>query len=152
MVTGVDLVYEQIKVAAGEKLTLTQEDIRFKGHAIECRINAEDPETFIPSPGKVTNYHAPGGLHVRVDSHLYNGYTVPPHYDSLVSKLIVYGENRQACLMRLKRALQEYVIGGIQTNLALHQKLANHPDVIAGNYDIHWLEGMLAEQQKLKAA
>ncbi len=152
MITGVDLVCEQIKVAAGEKLTLKQEDIQFKGHAIECRINAEDPETFVPSPGKITNYHAPGGLHVRVDSHLYNGYTVPPHYDSLVSKLIVYGENRQACLMRLRRALQEYVIGGIQTNLALHQQLVNHPTVIAGDYDIHWLEGMLAAQQTLRAA
>lgn len=144
MVTGVDMVQEQIRVAFGEKLRIRQKDIAFKGHAIECRINAEDPEHFTPSPGLIERYHAPGGLHVRVDSHLYAGYKVPPSYDSLVSKLVVYGNTRQECLMRLRRALKEYVITGIRTTLPLHQKLAYNEDIVNGDYDIHWLEKHLA--------
>ena len=140
LITGVDLVQEQIRVASGEALGYGQEDIVFSGHAIECRINAEHPETFMPSPGLITDYHAPGGPHVRVDSHLYNGYKIPPHYDSLVSQLIVYGRNRPECLARLRRALDEYVIGGIHTLLPLHKRLAECPDMQAGHYDIHWLE------------
>ena len=148
MITGIDLIREQIRVASGEKLSFTQKDICFKGHAIECRINAEDPETFFPSPGKVTAYHTPGGLGVRIDSHLYHGYTVPPHYDSLVSKLVVYGDTRQEAIHRAERALREYVIGGISTNIPLHQKLCAHPDVLSGQYTIHWLEKWLAQQRE----
>ena len=143
MITGVDLIKEQIKVACGDKLTLQQDQITFKGHAIELRINAEDPETFAPSPGKITDYHTPGGPGVRVDSALYAGYSIPPYYDSLVSKLIVHGNNRQECLIRLRRAIEEYVIGGIKTILPLHYKLAHHPDIMAGDYTIHWLEKYL---------
>ncbi len=148
MITGIDLVREQIRVAAGEHLRYTQEDIHFSGHAIECRINAEHPETFIPSPGKITEYHAPGGRRVRVDSALYAGYSIPPYYDSLVAKLIVKGKNRESCLLRLRRALEEYVIGGVNTLLPLHHTLANDPDVIAGNYDIHWLEETFLKREK----
>ncbi len=148
MITGIDLVSEQIRVAAGEKLRFTQEDIRFGGHAIECRINAEDPESFFPSPGKITDYHAPGGLRVRVDSALYSGYSIPPYYDSLVSKLIVLGNDRQECLKRLHRALDEYVIGGIKTLIPLHQELCQNHDVIDGNYDIRWLEDFLEKRTK----
>jgi acetyl-CoA carboxylase, biotin carboxylase subunit len=144
MVTGIDLVREQIRVAAGLPLSFTQEQVQFKGHAIECRINAEDPETFAPSPGLVSDYHAPGGLHVRVDSALYNGYRIPPHYDSLIAKLIVYGDTRDACLMRLKRALEEFVILGPKTTIPLHQKLVQDPDFKAGTYNIKWLEQWLA--------
>jgi acetyl-CoA carboxylase biotin carboxylase subunit len=140
LVTGLDLVREQIKIAAGGTLPFRQEHVRFHGHAIECRINAEDPETFRPSPGQVTTYHAPGGLGIRVDSGLYGGYKVPPHYDSMVAKLIVHGASRNECLMRLRRALDEYVIGGIDTTLPLHRRLVREPDFIDGNYDIHWLE------------
>jgi len=140
LVTGLDLVREQIKIAAGGTLPFRQEHVRFHGHAIECRINAEDPETFRPSPGRVTTYHAPGGLGIRVDSGLYGGYMVPPHYDSMVAKLIVHGASRNECLMRLRRALDEYVIGGIDTTLPLHRRLVREPDFIDGNYDIHWLE------------
>jgi acetyl-CoA carboxylase biotin carboxylase subunit len=143
MITGIDLVREQIRVAMGEPLTLKQEDIKFSGHSIECRINAEHPETFIPSPGRITKYHTPGGLGVRVDSGLYSGYQIPPYYDSLVAKLIVHGDDRQQCLQRLRRALDEYVISGIDTLLPLHKRLATEPDIIAGQYDIHWLEKML---------
>ena len=143
MITGIDLVREQIRIAAGEPLSHKQQDITFSGHAIECRINAEDPLTFAPSPGRITDYHAPGGLDVRVDSALYAGYTVPPYYDSLVAKLIVHGKTRNGCLMRLRRALQEYVIGGIVTTIPLHQALIENPDFIEGNYDIHWLEKYL---------
>ena len=146
MITGIDLVRAQILVASGEKLPFTQEDIQFRGHAIECRINAEDPETFFPSPGKVTSYHTPGGLGVRIDSHLYNGYSVPPHYDSLVSKLIVFGDTRQQAIQRVNRALREYVIGGISTNIPLHQKLCTLPAMASGDYNIHWLEEWLAQQ------
>lgn len=145
MITGIDLIKEQIRVAAGEPLGYTQKDIVFKGHAIECRINAEDPKTFIPSPGKIQRYHTPGGFGIRIDSHIYAGYTVPPHYDSMVAKLIAYGKDRSECLARLERALKEYVIDGINTTLPLHQRLVKNPDIIDGKYDIHWLEKMLLE-------
>ncbi len=140
MVTGVDLIKEQIKVAAGEKLTMTQEDIRIKGHAIECRINAEDPETFMPSPGTITFYHPPGGLGVRIDSHIYDGYTIPPYYDSLLGKLIVWAPKRSDCLTRLSSALDEYVIDGVKTLIPLHKRLTLHPAIIKGKFDIKWLE------------
>ena len=143
MITGIDLVREQIRVAAGLPLSYKQSDITFNGHAIECRINAENPETFAPSPGKVTNFHAPGGLGVRVDSALYEGYRVPPHYDSMIAKLIVHGSTRNECLLRLRRSLEEFVIGGIQTTLPLHQRIISQPDFINGDYDIHWLEDFL---------
>ncbi|WP_431859362.1 acetyl-CoA carboxylase biotin carboxylase subunit [Azospirillum sp.] len=143
MITGVDLVREQIRVAAGAPLGYTQADIRFQGHAIECRVNAENPETFVPSPGKIDGYHAPGGLGVRVDSALYDGYRVPPHYDSLISKLVVHGTTRNECLMRLRRAIEEYVIGGIDTTLPLHERIIAEPDFINGAYDIHWLEQLM---------
>ena len=152
MITGIDLVREQIKVAAGEKLPFTQDDIIFKGHAIECRINAEHPETFIPSPGKIQNYLAPGGIGVRIDSHLFTGYSIPPYYDSLVAKLIVHGDTREECISRLRRALSEYVITGIQTLIPLHQQLANDPDIIKGEYNIHWLEKWLKAKEDMKEA
>lgn len=140
MVTGIDLIAEQIKVAMGQPLSFHQEDIKIKGHAIECRINAEHSETFIPSPGKISHYHVPGGHRVRVDSALYSGYQIPPYYDSLASKLIVHGYDRQECIRRLKRALNEYVITGIETTLPLHRQLAENDDMLKGNYDIKWLE------------
>jgi acetyl-CoA carboxylase, biotin carboxylase subunit len=143
MVTGIDLVREQIRIAAGLPLSFTQDDVAIKGHAIECRINAEDPKTFAPSAGTVTDYHAPGGLHVRVDSALYDGYRIPPYYDSLISKLIVYGANRNDCLMRLRRALEEYVIHGPKTTIPLHQDLIQTPEFIDGQYSIKWLEKWL---------
>jgi acetyl-CoA carboxylase biotin carboxylase subunit len=146
-ITGVDLVREQIRVAADVSLGLRQEDIAFTGHAIECRINAEDPFTFSPSPGTVSDYHAPGGLGVRVDSGLYAGYTVPPHYDSLIAKLIVHGQTRNECLMRLRRALEEFVIDGIATTIPLHQQLIGDNDFINGEYDINWLEGFLSRKK-----
>ncbi|MCK5042063.1 MAG: acetyl-CoA carboxylase biotin carboxylase subunit [Sphingomonadales bacterium] len=146
MITGLDLVREQINVAAGVPLQYTQEDIHFSGHAIECRINAEHPLTFAPSPGKVTDYHTPGGLDVRVDSALYTGYNIPPHYDSLISKLIVHGKTRNECLMRLKRALEEYVINGVNTTIPLHQDLINNMDFVNGDYNIHWLENYLKDK------
>ena len=139
-ISGIDIVREQILIAAGEKLSYKQEDIRFTGHAVECRINAEDPHTFAPSPGRVGRYHPPGGPGVRVDSGLYADSVVPPHYDSLVAKLIVHGHDRQECLMRLKRALGEFVIDGIKTTLPLHARLLSDPDFLSGNYDVHWLE------------
>ncbi|MGB0749611.1 MAG: acetyl-CoA carboxylase biotin carboxylase subunit [Magnetospiraceae bacterium] len=140
MVYGIDLVREMIRIAAGTPLGFAQEDIKLVGHAIECRINAEDPETFTPSPGLINEYHAPGGLGVRVDSALYAGYKVPPYYDSMIAKLIVHGGNRNECLMRLRRALAEYVIGGPKTSLPLHQRLMAAPRFVDGDYDIHWLE------------
>ena len=140
MLTGIDLVREQIQIAYGAPISFTQDSIKFQGHAIECRINAESPPDFRPSPGKVTEYHAPGGLGVRVDSALYAGYEVPPHYDSLVAKLVVHGSNRNECIHRLRRALDEFVIGGIDTIVPLHKDLAMVPDFINGDYDIHWLE------------
>jgi acetyl-CoA carboxylase, biotin carboxylase subunit len=142
-ISGLDLVREQIRIAAGTPLSLTQDEVRLQGHAIECRINAEHPETFAPSPGRVTDYHVPGGLGVRIDSALYAGYTVPPYYDSLVAKLIVSGNNRNECLLRLRRALDEYVIGGIETTIPLHRRLVANSDFINGAYDIHWLERLL---------
>ncbi len=140
MITGLDLVREQIRVANGEKLTLTQDDIKFSGHSIECRITAEDPDTFAACPGPVLEYHAPGGLGVRVDSALYSGYSVPPYYDSLIAKLIVHGSNREECMARLNRSLEEFVVGGIKTTLPLHQRLLANEDFRKGDYNIHWLE------------
>ena len=139
-ITGIDLVREQIRIAAGLPLSFKQSDIVFEGHAIECRINAENPKTFAPSPGLVTDYHAPGGLGVRMDSALYAGYSIPPYYDSLISKLIVHGATRNECLMRLRRSLEEYVIAGVETTIPLHRRLVNAPDFVNGEYDIHWLE------------
>ena len=144
MITGIDLVREQIRIADGKKLSFSQEDVILVGHAIECRINAEHPETFMPSPGTITEFHAPGGPDVRVDSAAYAGYKIPPHYDSMIGKLIVHGRTRNECVMRLRRALDEMVIGGIQTTLPLHQRLVEAKDVVDGNYDIHWLERFLA--------
>jgi acetyl-CoA carboxylase biotin carboxylase subunit len=146
LISGIDLVQEQIRIAAGGKLEIDQSQVKLAGHAIECRINAENPVTFMPSPGKVTAYHAPGGYGVRVDSHLYQGYTVPSYYDSLVAKLIVHGRDRDECVRRLRRALQEYVIAGIETNIPLHLRLLEEPDFISGNYDIHWLERFMARE------
>jgi acetyl-CoA carboxylase biotin carboxylase subunit len=145
MITGLDLVLEQIRVAAGGDLPLAQKDVEFRGHSIECRVNAENPVTFLPSPGKISSYHPPGGLGVRVDSAVYQGYTIPPFYDSMVGKLIVHGKTRTECLMRLKRALDEFVVDGIDTTLPLFRKLVRTQDIIDGNYHIHWLERFLAE-------
>jgi acetyl-CoA carboxylase biotin carboxylase subunit len=142
-ITGIDLVREQIRVAAGGALEFTQKDIEFSGHAIECRINAENPFTFKPSPGKITQFHAPGGLGVRFDSAMYDGYRIPPYYDSLAGKLIVHGRTRNETLMRLKRALDELVVGGIETTTPLFQMLVREPDIINGDYNIHWLEKFL---------
>jgi acetyl-CoA carboxylase biotin carboxylase subunit len=147
MITGFDLVREQIRIAEGRPLSVAQEDLVFSGHAIECRINAEDPETFAPSPGKVQMLHVPGGMHVRVDSALYQGYNVPPYYDSMIGKLIVYGRTREGCLMRLKRALEEFVIEGMKTTIPLHQRLIADPDVQNGDYSIKWLEEWLERQK-----
>jgi acetyl-CoA carboxylase biotin carboxylase subunit len=145
MITGIDLVIEQLRVAAGAPLSLKQEDLRFDGHAIECRINAENPATFMPSPGKITYFHPPGGLGVRVDSAVYAGYSIPPFYDSLIGKLIVHGKNRNECLMRLRRALGEFVIDGIETTIPLFNRLIVEPDIVDGIYDIHWLEKYLGK-------
>jgi acetyl-CoA carboxylase biotin carboxylase subunit len=144
MITGIDLIFEQIRVAAGSDLSIRQSDVTFHGHAIECRINAENPVSFRPSPGKILHYHPAGGLGVRVDSAVYQGYSIPPFYDSLVGKLIVHGKTRTECLMRLKRALDEVVIDGIETTLPLFRALVREKDVIDGNYHIHWLEQFLA--------
>ncbi|MEM1106363.1 MAG: acetyl-CoA carboxylase biotin carboxylase subunit [Pseudomonadota bacterium] len=145
MITGIDLVREQIRVADGAKLSFTQEEVILVGHAIECRINAEHPETFVPSPGTITGFHPPGGPDVRLDSAAYAGYRIPPHYDSLIGKLIVHGRTRNECVMRLRRALSEMVVDGVDTTLPLHRRLVEEKDVIDGNYDIHWLERMLAQ-------
>ncbi|HEX8193199.1 MAG TPA: acetyl-CoA carboxylase biotin carboxylase subunit [Allosphingosinicella sp.] len=147
MITGIDLVREQIRVAAGEGLSVTQDDVQLRGHAIECRINAEDPKTFAPSPGTVKNYVAPGGMHVRVDSGLYAGYKVPPYYDSMIAKLIVYGTTRERCIMRLRRALEEFVVEGMKTTIPLHQKLIKDPEFNEGAYTIKWLEEWLARDE-----
>jgi acetyl-CoA carboxylase biotin carboxylase subunit len=146
-ITGLDLVREQIRIATGAPLGYGQSDIKFNGHAIECRINAENPDTFHASPGKVTMFHAPGGLGVRVDSALYSGYAVPPYYDSLVAKLIVHGQSRNECLMRLRRALEEFAIGGIETTIPLHLRLLREGDFTNGAYDIHWLEEFIANRE-----
>jgi acetyl-CoA carboxylase biotin carboxylase subunit len=147
MVCGVDLVKEQVRIAAGERLGYEQAEIRFSGHAIECRITAEDPASFAPSPGRVDMYHAPGGLGVRVDSALYSGYTVPPHYDSLVAKLVVHGATRAEAIARLRRALEEMVVGGIRTTLPLHQRIVADPEFQAGDYTIHWLERFVSRMR-----
>ena len=144
MITGIDLVIEQIRIAAGAPLSIRQEDVRFNGHAIECRINAENPKTFRPSPGTITHFHPPGGLGVRVNSGAYAGYTIPPYYDSLIGKLIVHARTRNECLMRLKRALGEFVVDGIETTIPLFTALIAEPEIVDGNYDIHWLEKHLA--------
>lgn len=142
-ITDIDLVREQIRVADGAPLSVTQEDVNFVGHAIECRINAEHPETFVPSPGKINTYHTPGGLGVRVDSACYSGYSIPPYYDSMIAKLIVHGRNRNECIMRLRRALREFVVEGINTTIPLHLKLMEEADFQNGDYNIHWLERYL---------
>ena len=142
-VTGIDLVREQIRIADGAPLGLKQTDIVIQGHAIECRVNAENPETFVPCPGRVVDYHPPGGLGVRVDSGLYAGYMMPPYYDSMVAKLIVSGSTRNECLMRLRRSLEEFVIGGIETTIPLHQRIIRQQEFIDGDYDIHWLEKLV---------
>ncbi len=143
MICGLDIVREQIRIAASAPLSFGQDNVVLQGHAIECRINAENPETFMPSPGRISEYHPPGGLGVRVDSALYSGYRVPPHYDSMVAKLIVHGKTRNECLMRLRRALDEYVVGGIETTLPLHRRLIKEPAFIDGSYDIRWLERLV---------
>ena len=143
MITGFDLVKEQINVASGKKLSVKQKDIKIKGHSIECRINSEDPATFVPNAGSINNYHVPGGFGVRIDSALYSGYKVPPNYDSLIAKLIVYGNNREEAILKLKIALKEYVIDGINTTLSLHEKIIRENEFISGNYDIRWLENFL---------
>ena len=151
-ITGLDIVREQIRVAAGLPLSLTQSEVGFAGHAMECRINAEHPESFQPSPGRVAEYHAPGGLGVRVDSALYAGYRVPPHYDSLIAKLIVHGQSRNECLMRLRRALEEFVVDGIDTTIPLHQELIAASDFINGDYDINWLERYMKREARKESA
>ena len=145
-ITGIDLVHEQIRIAAGEGLSVTQDQVRFSGHAIECRINAEDPFNFVPSPGAITHYHPPGGLGVRVDSAAYTGYKIPPYYDSLIGKLIVHGRNRKECIMRLRRALDEFVVDGVKTTLPLFRELIKNEDILTGDYNIHWLEKYLNER------
>jgi acetyl-CoA carboxylase biotin carboxylase subunit len=146
MITGIDLVSEQIRIASGAPLSIKQEDVQFNGHAIECRVNAEDPLTFAPSPGDIKYYFAPGGLGVRVDSAVYGGYRIPPTYDSLIGKLIVHGKTRNECMMRLKRALDEFVVDGVKTTLPLFRTLVRNADIQNGEYDIHWLERFLAEK------
>ncbi|MEC8534835.1 MAG: acetyl-CoA carboxylase biotin carboxylase subunit [Pseudomonadota bacterium] len=143
MITGLDLVREQIRIASGEKLNFTQADIEFQGHAVECRINAENARTFTPSPGLISHYHAPGGLGVRMDSAAYGGYSIPPHYDSLIGKLIIYGRDRDECLMRMKRALNELVIDGIESTIPLFEELLEAEAFNTADYDIHWLENWL---------
>jgi acetyl-CoA carboxylase biotin carboxylase subunit len=143
MITGLDLVIEQLRIASGAPLSISQQEFTLSGHAIECRINAENPKTFMPSPGTITYWHPPGGLGVRVDSGAYQGYRIPPYYDSLIGKLIVHGKNRNECLMRLKRCLSEFVIDGIETTIPLFSELVQNPDVANGLYDIHWLESFL---------
>jgi len=151
-ITGIDLVREQIRIADGKPLSVAQEDIEFRGHAIECRINAEDPKTFAPSPGTVNAFHAPGGMHVRVDSGIYAGYRIPPYYDSMIAKLIVYGRDREGCIRRLRRALEEFVIEGVKTTIPLHRALLDDPEFQKGEYTIKWLEEWLAKQAAVEAA
>lgn len=152
MITGIDLVREQIKVASGLPLSFKQDDIRFEGHAIECRINAENPETFFPSPGVLKNYHTPGGLGVRVDSALYSGYRIPPHYDSMIAKLITHASNREDAIHKMTRSLSEFVIEGVETIIPLHQRILHHPEFLSGDYTIKWLEKMLSETPLAKSA
>ncbi|MCL2310007.1 MAG: acetyl-CoA carboxylase biotin carboxylase subunit [Proteobacteria bacterium] len=150
MITGIDIVQEQIKIAAGHKMALRQRDIVRRGHAIECRINAEDPETFAPSPGRITSYHTPGGPGIRVDSHVYHNYFVPPHYDSMIGKIISYGDTREQAIARMRVALSETVVGGIKTNLDLHQDLLSDENFVRSNYSIHYLEERMALRKTLK--
>ncbi len=145
MITDIDLVLEQIRIANGSELTLTQQDVKFNGHAIECRINAENPVSFRPSPGKIAHYHPPGGMGVRIDSAAYQGYTIPPYYDSLLGKLIVHGKTRAECLMRLRRSIDEFVVDGVETTLPLFSALVRDSDFVDGSYHIHWLERFLAK-------
>ena len=145
MITGIDIVKEQLRIAAGQPLSFTQSEVKFFGHAFECRINAEDPKSFLPSPGKVTTFHPPGGPGIRVDSHLYDGYTVPPYYDSLIGKIISFGENRDVALARMRQALEEMVVEGIRTNTALHQDLVRDPAFASGGVSIHYLESKLED-------
>ncbi|WP_236865666.1 acetyl-CoA carboxylase biotin carboxylase subunit [Candidatus Hydrogenosomobacter endosymbioticus] len=147
MITGIDIVKEQIRIASGGKLGFSQKDVRFRGHAMECRINAEDPMTFLPQPGKIIDYLAPGGPNVRVDSFIFSGYTIPPYYDSLIAKLITYGNTREECLMTMKRALDEYVITGVKTLIPLHQRLALNEGIVSGSYDTNWLDGFIFSLQ-----
>lgn len=147
-ITGIDIVKEQIRIASGAQLGYTQDDIKFNGHAIECRINAEDPATFAPCPGKIEEWHAPGGLGVRVDSEIYSGYAIPPFYDSMIAKLIVHAGTRNAALMRLRRALEEFVIMGVKTTIPLHQDIIAQPEYLDGQYDIHWLENFMKKKEK----
>ena len=151
MITGIDIVQSQIRVAAGEKLPFRQKDIQLRGHAIECRINAEDPYRFTPSPGRITSYHAPGGPGIRVDSHVYQGYSVPPYYDSMVGKVIAYGATREQAIRRMRVALSEMVVEGIQTNIPLQLELLNDIRFVRGGVSIHYLEQKLAQEQKPKA-
>lgn len=150
-ISGIDILEEQIRVAAGEKLRYQQRDVVLKGHAIECRINAENPYSFLPSPGQVTSYHTPGGVGVRIDSQLYQGYRIPPNYDSLIAKLIVYGRDRQDCLMKTRRALKEYIIDGVQTSIPLHLDLVHNEDIVNGDYNIHWLEKFVESLETTKS-
>ena len=143
LITGVDLIKEQIRVAAGEKLAYTQDDIVIRGHAIECRINAENPETFMPCPGTIEGFHAPGGPGIRIDSHIYDGYRVPPNYDSMIGKLIAHGETRDVAIARMRMAMDEMVLNGIQTNIPLHKWLLLDPGFIKGGFNIHYLEKRL---------
>ena len=151
MITGIDIVNEQIKIAAGSPLSFTQEDVRILGAAIECRVNAENARTFVPSPGKISYFHPPGGLGVRVNSAVYQGYVIPPYYNSLVGKLIVHGRTRTEALMRLRRALDEFIIDGIDTTLPLFRTLVRNSDVQNGQYDIHWLEEFLKTEPEMEA-
>ena len=148
MITGIDIVQQQIRIAAGEKLPFRQRDVQFRGHSVECRINAEHPFTFVPSPGKITSYHPPGGPGIRVDSHIYQGYSVPPNYDSMIGKIIAYGDDRDQAIRRMRIALSEMVVGGIQTNIPLHQELLMDNRVIKGGVSIHYVEQRLAQQKK----
>ena len=148
LVTGVDIVREQIRIAAGERLSYRQRDIEWRGHAIECRVNAEDPHSFVPSPGRITSYHPPGGPGVRVDTHVYAGYTVPPYYDSLIAKLLTYGEDRRVALARMRVALSEIVIDGIKTNIPLQQRILADVGFQQGGQNIHYLEKRLKEQKE----
>ena len=148
MVTGVDIVREQIRIAGGETLSCRQSDIQIKGHAMECRINAEDPKTFMPSPGKITQYHVAGGLGVRVDSHIYNGYTVPPHYDSMIGKIITFADTRLGAIIKMQNALDEMVIDGIKTNILLQRKIMQDETFQKGGVNIHYLEKMLGDSNQ----
>ena len=147
MITGIDLIAEQIRVAAGEKLSVNKDRLRFRGHAIEIRINAEDPDTFMPSPGTITQFHAPGGLGVRFDSAIYQGYAIPPYYDSMVGKLIVHGRNREECIRRMKRAIRETIVSGVKTTLPLHDWILKQDEFLSGEYSIKWLEEALAKKE-----